>query len=364
MLFVLISSLINDEQEKLIGGRNLRRLCIVIILFLFVAVSFPLVYADRGMIPVSLEVSVYEPGQKAILAWNGYEEIMILSTDVTSSQETLVLEILPLPSKPDVEAASFESFEKIQSMIWEEGLNQFMYSTENDARSGSVEVLFHEEIGAHNITVVKASDASELIDWAGDFMSGSGVNKEISLGNFESVIENYMRRGFRYYVLDLITISPEERSVNPILYRFDSSFLYYPLLITSPVIGNTEIALFLITEGKVEKDYWPMQKALYRVSGGTWQPIEFLLSKGDLSKIDLRISEILPDGARLTALRYEGKLDLLTRDLMISEETLNPAINVEVTMPLGVIALCFVLGAVSALAGVFTALLITRSKKT
>jgi len=80
----------------------------------------PLVDADRGMIPVSPEVSVYEPGQKAIVAWNGAEEILILSTGVSASGETLVVELIPLPSKPQVEAASFTSFEEVQSLIWRE----------------------------------------------------------------------------------------------------------------------------------------------------------------------------------------------------------------------------------------------------
>lgn len=129
------------------------------------------------MIPVSPEVSVYEPGQKAIVAWNGQEEILILSTDVTSSSETLVLELLPLPSEPEVEAASFQSFEEIQRLIWEEGLNQFMYSSKDGARSGSVEVVFHEEIGAHDITVVRATGAVELVDWMKDFLQANSLMK-------------------------------------------------------------------------------------------------------------------------------------------------------------------------------------------
>lgn len=315
------------------------------------------------MIPISPEISVYEPGQKAIIAWNGQEEIMILSTDVTSTQQTMVLEILPLPSKPVVEAAAFQSFEELQSMIWEEGINQLMYSGRNDARSGSVEVLFHEQIGAHNITVVKASDTSELVNWAGAFLAENAVNKSISLGGFESAIEDYMNRGFRHYALDLITFYPEERSVNPILYRFESSFLYYPLRITSPVAGNSEITLFLLTKGKMDEDYWPMQRALYRVDGGASRPIEFVLSKGDLSKIDLRIGGLLQDGAWLTVLKYEGELNLLTKDLMISEDALTPSINVEVTVPTTTIFLSFLLGVASTLAGSVITLLIIHAKK-
>lgn len=331
--------------------------------FLFLVImSISSVFADRGMIPVNPEVSVYEPGQKAILAWNGHEEIMILSTDVSSSQQTIVLEILPLPSKPTIAAGSFQSFQRIQNLIWNEGLNLFMYGDKSEVRSGSVEVVFHEEIGAHNITVVKASDTAELSSWMDDFLEASDVDELVSLGSFESVIEDYMNRGFRYYVLDLITVSSEEKSVDPILYRFDCDFLYYPLVITTPVGGNTEITLFLLTEDRVDEDCSPFERANYRVSLWSWQPIEFVLSKGDLSTIDLRIGEIFQYKAWLTVLKYNGKVSSLNKDLMISGYTPTEPIKVEVLLSPMLIVLSILLGAASALAGVATALLITRSK--
>ncbi len=343
------------------------RLAYIVAFLFLVALFFPSVYADRGMIPVDPEVSVYEPGQKAILAWNGQEEIMILSTDVTSTQETLVVEILPLPSKPTlVEAANFQSFEEIQRLIWNEGLNMFMYGTEGQARSGSVEVVFHEEIGAHNITVVRASDTTELGSWMDNFLEDSGVNDAVSLGNFESVVEDYMDRGFRYYALDLITVSSEERSVDPILYKFNSDFLYYPLVITSPVGGETEITLFVLTEDKVVEDYSPFQKVGYRLPEGGWTSIEIVLSKGDLSKIDLRIGEIFQYKAWLTVLKYSGKVSWLNRDLMISgvSQTPETTINVDVSFPPILIILSILLGAASVLAGVVATLLVTSSKFT
>ena len=62
---------------------------------------FPLAFADRGMIPISPNVSVYEPGQKAIIAWNKGKEILILSTeDVNERGETKGLEVVSLPSIP------------------------------------------------------------------------------------------------------------------------------------------------------------------------------------------------------------------------------------------------------------------------
>ena len=358
---------------------SLRRVSIGIVFFLLVLFSVSFVYADRGLITVSPEVSVYEPGQKAIVAWNGEQEILILSTDVTSSSETLVLELLPLPSEPDVSAASFQSFEEIQRLIWEEGVNLYRGNSYGEIKAESVEVVFHEEIGAHDVTVVKATKASGLVEWIDSFLQLNNVNETVSLGDFEPVVKDYMGRGFRYYVLDLITVTPDERSVDPILYWFRSSFLYYPLVITSPVPGETEITLFLLTEGKVDKDYQPMRKAYYEIPGKSWKPIEFVLSKGDLSKIDLRIGELFEDGAWLSVLKYDGNLSWLTRDLMISQEALDlsttggdevtlpftppPTVDIEVILPPTLVVVFILLGAWCMLVGVVCTLLITRSKK-
>lgn len=344
---------------------RLRAACLVIFFYLLLVFYVPLAYADRGMIPISPEVSVYEPGQKAIVAWNGGEEILILSTDVSASGETLVLELIPLPSKPQVEAASFTSFEEVQNLIWEEGLNQFRFSNAKDVRSGSVEVVFHEMIGAHNVTVVKAGDAVELVDWIGRFLKANGVDETVSLGNFGKPLKDYMGRGFRYYVLDLITVTPNEKSVDPILYRFNSSLLYYPLAITSPVPGETKITLFILTKEKIDGDYLPIQKAYYQILGQNPKPIAFPLSKGELSKIDLRIGELFDEGAWLTVLKYEGSLNWLTHDLMITEESFNlsSTISVEVTLPATLVALCIFLGAACTLAGVICALYLSASLK-
>ena len=82
------------------------------------------VQADGGMIPFH-DFTVYEPGQKAIISWNGADEIMILSVDVYSEQSTKALHMVPFPSLPEVELGSVESFEKIEEIMnrgrWDHG---------------------------------------------------------------------------------------------------------------------------------------------------------------------------------------------------------------------------------------------------
>lgn len=343
----------------------MRKASIALVFILLAVLTASPVHADKGLIPVSHGVSVYEPGQKAIIAWNGQDEILILSTDVTSSSQTLVLELLPLPSEPKIEPASFQSFAQIQTLIWNEGAATYG-RTLNDAKAASLEVVFHEKIGAHEITVVKATDTAELVNWIENFLQANSITETVSLGEFEPAVGDYVGRGFQYYVLDLITVTTEERSVDPILFQFKTSFLYYPLLITSPVPGETKLTLFLLTNGKVESDYYPMEKALYQFIEG-FKPIEFVLSKGELSKIDLRIGELFTDMAWLTVLKYDGSLSWVTSDLMIAQDALEPAksvdVNVEITVPVTLIALSIVLGAACTLAGVIASALITRPKK-
>ena len=46
-----------------------------------VSLLVPLGHADRCILPIT-DVDVYGPGQKAIIAWNGEVERLILSTDI------------------------------------------------------------------------------------------------------------------------------------------------------------------------------------------------------------------------------------------------------------------------------------------
>jgi hypothetical protein len=320
-----------------------------IVLLCILLVSCPFAYADRCLISVSPDASIYEPGQKAIVAWNGHEEILILSTDVSASRETLVLEILPLPSKPIVEAASFQSFEEIRNMILMFG-DSFRFLGGQGSRTGGVEILFYEQIGAHNITVVSATESPALLELANGFLSASGVNHNVTLQGFEEAIQNYMGRGFRYYALDLITFSPEEKSIEPILYRFNSSMLYYPLVITSPVGGNGNVTVFALTKGKLDEhalaaEHAPLNLAYYTMSNGQLQFIQFKLPTDVLLRLDLRLNDLLPGGAWLSVLKREGNLALFDQDLVLTERDFDydEPVSITFTLPLSAGELGFIL---------------------
>ena len=69
-----------------------------------------IVRSDGGGIAFTPEAKLFEPGQKAIIGWNGEEEVLILSIDVSSSVDTKAIEIVPLPSAPKITKGSHLSF--------------------------------------------------------------------------------------------------------------------------------------------------------------------------------------------------------------------------------------------------------------
>ncbi|MEM2452513.1 MAG: hypothetical protein QW481_05955, partial [Candidatus Methanomethylicia archaeon] len=124
---------------------------IIITITILITLIIPHTYADRGIIFIKPNVSVYETGQKAIIAWNGFEEILILSTDVIGEEEGMAVEILPLPSKPIIQKADFKSFEELQKIIMNRA---FEFSRSYGKGLGdlkSLEIVFHEKIGLHDI---------------------------------------------------------------------------------------------------------------------------------------------------------------------------------------------------------------------
>jgi hypothetical protein len=281
--------------------------------------------ADRGMVPIG-DVSVYGPGQKAIIAWNGDEEVMILSTDVSASGDSQVLEVLPLPSEPKVEKGDFASFEQVSGLIEEHFSGHWWDGFRKGALTAGegVEIVFHEKIGAHDITVVKAGDSAELVMWAESFLRDAGIEHEISSPKLESLVGDYIARDIHYFVFDLIEVTSEPKSIEPIVYRFDSDFLYFPLKISTLAEGWTDINLFLLTPQPASLHWLPegselapgLEMGQFYGEHGT-QPIQFKLTEEELASISKDIVSLLESDGWLTAMAYHGDLSGLTRDLII-----------------------------------------------
>ncbi len=304
-------------------SRLFTRALLLAICFALVTLSLaPAALADRGMVPVS-DVMVYGPGQKAIIAWNGEEEMLILSTDVSASGDSQVLELLPLPSQPEIKKGDFASFEQVGKLLKEHlpdyGWGQFRKDALGPA---GVEIVFHEKIGAHDITVVKAADSTELVLWAESFLEATGIKHTVSSPELELLVEDYIKRGLSFFVFDLIEVTSKPKSIEPIVYRFDTDFLYYPLKISTLASGWTDINLFLLTPQPLNLRWLPERSGLPDVG----EIIQFEVTEKELASIDQDIASLLGDNAWFTALSYHGDLARLTQDLKIDKLSANPEI--------------------------------------
>lgn len=307
----------------------LRQVCTVTLLVgvsLIAAMAFlsSTARADMGMFPMQPDVSVYEPGQKAIIAWNDGKEIMILSTDANASQATKALRVLPLPSMPKIKKGSFHSFEEVQRLIIMSMYTPTAQGVAMGKAPPAVEILFHEQIGSHDITIAKANDYEGFVEWARDFVGQGGFDLPTQA---EPVIAHYTRNNIRYFVFDIIEVTEQERSIEPIVYEFETPDLYYPLVISTLIPGQTKVTLFIITGFDVgwesPSDVWPLSLVHYPL---TSVPIRFQVTAYDLVGIDAGIAGLFNMGlAQLTVLGYEGPLGNLTEDLKLTPIRFPPA---------------------------------------
>ncbi len=285
-------------------------------LFSLVFFAFPNVFADRGgWSPLGYDI--FEGGQKAIAAWNGTDEILVLSTDVRGSQETQVIEIMPLPSVPEIEKGSEDSFRQVRSLVRQ--FYEFYYDStpigyfqgrHSVAAEKEVEIIFHDEIGAHFITVVKANVTEELTSWIEGFLSGIGIDYADFPSGLDNLVAQYMEDELYFFVMDVITVNSTVKSVEPLVYRFKSSSLYYPLRISSLFSGDTEIWLCTLTSGELAD--------AVTLKDGFKKVVRFRVKREAISEIGSEMSELFHASPYLCIYEFKGSLDSLERDVQMA----------------------------------------------
>jgi hypothetical protein len=206
--------------------------------------------ADRGMIPVRPDVQIFEPNQRAMIAWNGDEEILLLSTDVYASDSTLLLEVLPLPTEPGVKKGDLETFRRATSLI---NRSMVALAKKNGGRATkgiptpAGEVTFHKKIGAHDISVTHLLDADGFVDWVKKYLKTLDIEDVTISDEMRTLIDEYIADDFEWFVFDAITLGKETVTNEPIQYKFETSKLFYPLRITQTAKGHTSIELLILT---------------------------------------------------------------------------------------------------------------------
>ena len=214
--------------------------------------------ADCGGIPFKATAVVFEPDQRAVIAFNGQEEILLLSADLRVSEPTKVLQVLPLPSEPKVTKGDFEVFVKATNLINSKlppppampamgGMGGGM------GRGGPAgEVTFHDKIGSHDLSVTHVLDHRGFLDWVEGYLRKAGVDNPTIPEPMKAVVAEYLQDRFQWFVFDVVDVGKEIKTKEAIQYRFRTRSLYYPLRITRSEDGDTNIRLLVLSPELVQ----------------------------------------------------------------------------------------------------------------
>ncbi len=286
----------------------------------FVGLFVVTAYGDRGGIPFVPDVKIYEPGQKAIVAWNKGKEVLILSTDVQASADTKVIEIMPFPSNPKVEKGNPVSFIYVEYLVnraIKDNMDSMKRGAKSEARGGKpkgVEIISHQKIGAHDITTLKVNDVNEFIKWIKDYFRKNA--KEAKLPEaLRKVISAYIKDGYCYFAFDVIELSKKKKSVEPIIYTFDSKCLYYPLKISSLYHAETEITLATVTKEEFAEELMPKGFKKMTAKLGRLEVVipTIKMSSKQLKKLSPKVKGLFGTSKAVMQMwKYKGTLDVKT----------------------------------------------------
>ena len=225
-------------------------------------------WADCGSIPFKPWVDIFEPNQRAVIAFNGREEILLLSTDLRASEPTKVLEVVPFPTEPKVTQGDVEVFRKatgvINSMLSARkggGFGGMGGMGMGGAGGGALapppagDVTFQERIGAHDISVIQVLKPARFVDWVEEHLKQAGVDNPTISPPIRAVVQQYLRDGFRWFAFNVVDLGEQTVTKDAIQYRFSTRWLYYPLRITRTEKGLTSIRLVLLTPRLVRIPY-------------------------------------------------------------------------------------------------------------
>ncbi len=285
-----------------------------------VALAACAAYADRGSIPFEERVQIFEPVQRALIAWNGTEEILLLSTDLRASAPTKVLEVIPLPSEPKVKEGDLQSFKRAIAII--------NSRQKQRARSGRLstkglgdaeeppppagEVTFHEKIGAHDISVTHVLNGAGFIEWVETYLKKQGVENPKIPDPLKTVVEEYLKEGYKWFVFDVVELSDKTRTNDAIQYRFKTKALYYPLKITRTESGKTDVELLILTTRLLSRfPGLPKERV-------TLAHTPVTLTQKELQTINKDMSELLgrTHGMKLRIWKISGVLSEFKKDLV------------------------------------------------
>jgi hypothetical protein len=277
-------------------------------------------HADMGSIPFKKGVRIVEPNQDAIIAWNGKEQILYLQTTLGASEETKILEVMQLPSKPKVEATDIGVFTRCKSLLPRVVVRgSGSHSSGPFSSPGEVpaaKVVERKMIGAHDIRTVELLDAERFSAWVTAEFGATHEGLEVP-APLLAVIGEYAKDGYKWFLFDVVDVKQETAKKTPLRIHFATDKLYYPMRITRTEKGHTTVSLSILTNVLFNKeDCIGIPREAIHVPA---RPIE--ISGAKVNWIDPTLFALLgrPQAVQLRTWEISGQIDSFQKDLLIRQ---------------------------------------------
>jgi len=287
---------------------------ILFAIYLLILFCPAILMADKGLFWWTMDAELSQDSQKAIILHNFKEEVLILGTELKASKDTGVLEFIPFPSEPEISLAKGNPFEEINKLLQKKRI-EFAVFTKGGSSAEPVEIRLSQKIGLHDVTVIKINDINGFNKWVIDFLDKKGIKKiELkALKNFSDVAEDYIKRGIQYFVFDYVEVKNAPRFIEPLIYRFKTDKLYYPLKTSNIIGGVGSVELVLILPGTLGINENEMMEIL-KIFPYYFRPELSSSSKiylRELKPIYEKAEEIFNEKSKiyLQMLRYRGKYE-------------------------------------------------------
>jgi hypothetical protein len=111
-----------------------------------------------------------------------------------------------------------------------------------------------------------------------------------------------------FFVIDMIAANSTVKTVEPLVYRFNTSKLYYPLSISNLFSGESEISVFTVTSSELKKD---------AILGGKFSKrAQFQIRKETVSEISPNMTDLFSRDPYVCYFSFKGSLAELNEDLL------------------------------------------------
>lgn len=205
---------------------------LLLIILYILLISQCLAYGGIITIPQNNDAVVRKHAEAAIIAWNGEEEVLIVSSVLSSTSPTTAIEIMPLPCKPEtVEIGDANAFKQAGKLV----INKTGYETglfgTDPVQTGLLREylnpLFQDapDIGYCSFEADNLYDFYNMLNIIlsqhnlDNIKPAEYLNNEIN-GNFKEGITNF--------VVDIIQLDQFRRKTPVLIYKFKSKKTYYP----------------------------------------------------------------------------------------------------------------------------------------